>query len=81
MQRNYPRMFSPADDQDKDGFKLNGNIKAGIQNPETGIQRNPQDSAIGLYKNCLKIMSTQMLYFSIRDTRGKKSNLVIISGK
>ena len=22
MQRNYPRMFSPADDQDKDGFKL-----------------------------------------------------------
>ena len=20
MQRNYPRMFSPADDQDKDGF-------------------------------------------------------------
>ena len=22
MQRNYPRMFSPADDQNKDGFKL-----------------------------------------------------------
>ena len=22
MQRNYPRMFSPEDDQDKDGFKL-----------------------------------------------------------
>ena len=22
MQWNYPRMFSPADDQDKDGFKL-----------------------------------------------------------
>ena len=22
MQRNYSRMFSPADDQDKDGFKL-----------------------------------------------------------
>ena len=22
MQRNYPWMFSPADDQDKDGFKL-----------------------------------------------------------
>ena len=22
MQRNYPRMFSPADDQDKDGLKL-----------------------------------------------------------
>ena len=22
MQRNYPQMFSPADDQDKDGFKL-----------------------------------------------------------
>ena len=22
MERNYPRMFSPADDQDKDGFKL-----------------------------------------------------------
>ena len=22
MQRNYPRMFSSADDQDKDGFKL-----------------------------------------------------------
>ena len=22
MQRNYPRMFSPADNQDKDGFKL-----------------------------------------------------------
>ena len=22
MQKNYPRMFSPADDQDKDGFKL-----------------------------------------------------------
>ena len=22
MQRNYPRMFSPADDQDKHGFKL-----------------------------------------------------------
>ena len=22
MQRNYPRMFSPADDQDKDGFQL-----------------------------------------------------------
>ena len=22
MQRNYPRMFSWADDQDKDGFKL-----------------------------------------------------------
>ena len=22
MQRNYPRMFSRADDQDKDGFKL-----------------------------------------------------------
>ena len=22
MQRNYPRIFSPADDQDKDGFKL-----------------------------------------------------------
>ena len=22
MQRNYPRMFSPVDDQDKDGFKL-----------------------------------------------------------
>ena len=22
MQRNYPRMFSPADDQEKDGFKL-----------------------------------------------------------
>ena len=22
MQRNYPRVFSPADDQDKDGFKL-----------------------------------------------------------
>ena len=22
MQRNYPRMFSLADDQDKDGFKL-----------------------------------------------------------
>ena len=21
MQRNYPRMFSPEDDQDKDGFK------------------------------------------------------------
>ena len=20
--KNYPRMFSPADDQDKDGFKL-----------------------------------------------------------
>ena len=22
MQRNYPRMILPADDQDKDGFKL-----------------------------------------------------------
>ena len=22
MQRNYPQMFSPADDQDKDGFKF-----------------------------------------------------------
>ena len=22
MQRDYPRMFSPADDKDKDGFKL-----------------------------------------------------------
>ena len=22
MQRNYPRMFSPADDQDEDRFKL-----------------------------------------------------------
>ena len=22
MQRNYPRMYSPADDQHKDGFKL-----------------------------------------------------------
>ena len=22
MQRNYPRMFSTTDDQDKDGFKL-----------------------------------------------------------
>ena len=22
MQRNYPLMFLPADDQDKDGFKL-----------------------------------------------------------
>ena len=22
MQRNYPRMFSPADNQDNDGFKL-----------------------------------------------------------
>ena len=22
MQRNYPRMFSQADEQDKDGFKL-----------------------------------------------------------
>ena len=22
MQRNYQRMFLPADDQDKDGFKL-----------------------------------------------------------
>ena len=22
MQRNYPQMFSPADDQDKDGFKV-----------------------------------------------------------
>ena len=22
MQRNYPRMFSPTDDQDKDGFQL-----------------------------------------------------------
>ena len=22
MQRNYPRVFSPADDRDKDGFKL-----------------------------------------------------------
>ena len=22
MQRNYPRMFSPADDQDREGFKF-----------------------------------------------------------
>ena len=22
MQRNYPRIFSPADDQDKEGFKF-----------------------------------------------------------
>ena len=30
MQRNYPRMFSPADDQDKDGFKLE-NVRERIQ--------------------------------------------------
>ena len=86
MQRNYPRMFLPADDQDKDRFKFRcrkgstkswnpetgiRNPESGIQNPESGIQRNPQDSAIRLYKNCLKTMSTQMLYFSIRDTREK----------
>ena len=50
------------------------NPESGIRNPETRIQKNPQDSAIRLYKNCLEIMSTQMLYFSIRDTRDKKSN-------
>ena len=27
MQRNYPRMFSPADDQDKDGFKLENSFQ------------------------------------------------------
>ena len=42
MQRNYPRMFSPADDQDKDGFKLKGNTKS--RNPKTGI-RNPEESS------------------------------------
>ena len=26
MQRNYPQMFSPADDQDKDGFKLENQV-------------------------------------------------------
>ena len=26
MQRNHPRMFLPADDQDKDGFKLVVNV-------------------------------------------------------
>ena len=48
-------------------------LKAGIRNSKSRIriQRNPQDSTIRLYKNCLKIMSTQMLYFSIRDTREK----------
>ena len=30
MQRNYPRMFSSADDQDKDGFKLE-NVRERIQ--------------------------------------------------
>ena len=51
------------------------NQESGIRNPEqkTGlrIQRNPQDSSIRLYKNCLKILSTQMFYFSIRGTREK----------
>ena len=50
---------------------LNDYFRAALK---SGIQRNLQDSAIRLYKNCLKIMLTQMLYFSIRDTRGKKSN-------
>ena len=48
------------------------NPESGIRKPESRIQENPQDSAIRLYKNCLEIMSTQMLYFSIRDTRDKK---------
>ena len=26
MQRNYPRMFLPADDQDKDGFKRRADV-------------------------------------------------------
>ena len=30
MQRNYPRMFSPADDQDKDGFKLENSRRADV---------------------------------------------------
>ena len=28
MQRNYPRMFSPADDQGKDGFKLENTMSS-----------------------------------------------------
>ena len=44
------------------------------RNPETGIQKKLQDSAIRLYNNCLETMSTKMLYFSIRDTKDKNSN-------
>ena len=47
-------------------------LKPGIQKKKTGIQRNPQDSVTRLYKNCLEIMSMQMLYFSIHETRVNK---------
>ena len=32
MQRNYPRMFSPADDQDKDGLKLQVSLSQRTKN-------------------------------------------------
>ena len=54
--------------------KQNRNPETGNRKPETGIQKKLQDSAIRLYNNCLEIMSTQMLYFSIRDTKDKNSH-------
>ena len=73
---SHPR--GPEESVQEGGIKWGStkswNPESGKQKPDSGIQWNPQDSAIRLHKNCLKVMSAQMLYFSIRDTRNKKSN-------